>query len=119
MNAIFAAALEIETICRAKGFQFCFIGGLAVQRWGQPRMTADVDLTLLTGFGGEAPYIDALLSKLRGRIPDARQFALRYRTVVIPNVLPPKCASAAKEADARCHGGQARPEQPILRRSPA
>jgi hypothetical protein len=83
MNAIFAAALEVETICRAEGFRFCFIGGLAVQRWGQPRMTADVDLTLITGFGGEASYVDALLSKLRGRIPDARQFALRYRTLLL------------------------------------
>jgi hypothetical protein len=83
MNAIFAAALEIETLCRAEGFRFCFIGGLAVQRWGQPRMTADVDLTLITGFGNEASYVDVLLSKLRGRIPDARQFALRYRTLLL------------------------------------
>lgn len=83
MNKIFSAALEIETICRAEGFRFCFIGGLAVQRWGQPRMTADVDLTLITGFGTEAPYVDALLSKLSGRISDARAFALRHRTLLL------------------------------------
>ena len=83
MNPIFAAALEVEQICRAEGFRFCFIGGLAVQRWGQPRMTADVDLTIMTGFGGEEPYVDALLSKLRGRISDARAFALRHRTLLL------------------------------------
>jgi hypothetical protein len=83
MNKIFAAALEVETICRAAGFRFCFIGGLAVQRWGQPRMTADVDVTLITGFGNEAPYIDALLPKLHGRISDAREFALRHRTLLL------------------------------------
>lgn len=82
MNAIFEAALEIEAICRAAHFKFCFIGGLAVQRWGKPRMTADVDLTVVTGFGGEEPYVDALLAKLRGRIPDARKFALRHRTLL-------------------------------------
>lgn len=83
MNPIFGAALEVERVCREAGFRFCFIGGVAVQRWGQPRMTADVDLTVITGFGGEAPYVDALLGKLRGRLPDAREFALRHRTLLL------------------------------------
>ena len=83
MNPIFAAALEVEQICRAARFRFCFIGGLAVQRWGEPRMTADVDLTVITGFGGEEPYVDTLLGALRGRIDDARPFALRHRTLLV------------------------------------
>lgn len=83
MNAIFEAALEVETVCRTAGFKFCFIGGLAVQRWGQPRMTADVDLTVITGFGREEPYVDALLAKLHARIPDARDFALQHRTLLL------------------------------------
>jgi hypothetical protein len=33
---------------------------LAVQRWGEPRITLDVDLTVLAGYGGERPFIDAL-----------------------------------------------------------
>jgi hypothetical protein len=82
MNPIFAAALEVEKICRDAGFRFCFIGGLAVQRWGQPRMTVDVDLTVITGFGSEAPYVDTLLSRLAGRIPDARTFALQHRVLL-------------------------------------
>jgi len=44
-----------------------FIGALAVIRWGEPRLTQDVDLTILTGFGGEARYIDALLQRFTGR----------------------------------------------------
>ena len=83
MNDIFAAAVEVERIVRTAGFRFCFIGGLAVQRWGQPRMTADVDLTVITGFGSEEPYVDALLARLRGRIADAREFALRHRTLLL------------------------------------
>ena len=82
MNPIFAAALEVEQLCRSAKFRFCFIGGLAVQRWGQPRMTADVDVTVVTGFGNEEPFVDALLAGLRGRIDDAKQFALRYRTLL-------------------------------------
>ena len=83
MNPIFAAGLEVEGICRAAKLRFCFIGGLAVQRWGQPRMTADVDLTVITGFGSEQPYVDALLAALRGRIDDAKSFAMRYRTLLV------------------------------------
>jgi hypothetical protein len=82
MIAIFAAAVEVEGICRDAGFAFCFIGGLAVQRWGQPRMTADVDLTVVTGFGGEERYVDLLLTRLMPRITDARDFALRHRTLL-------------------------------------
>ena len=83
MNDLFAAAIEVERLVREAGFRFCFIGGLAVQRWGQPRMTADIDLTVITGFGDEERYVDALLAGLAGRLPDAREFALQHRTLLL------------------------------------
>jgi hypothetical protein len=67
----------------AKGWRFCFIGGIAVQRWGEPRFTADADLTLLTGFGGEESFIDALCAHFRPRRADAPQFALSSRVVLL------------------------------------
>jgi hypothetical protein len=82
-NPLFATAFEIETFCAEQGWQFFFIGGVAVQRWGEPRYTEDVDLTLLTGFGDEVSYIDSLIGRFRGRVPDARQFALRSRVVLL------------------------------------
>jgi hypothetical protein len=83
MNPIFAAAREIQEFCRARGWRFCIIGGLAVQRWGEPRLTRDVDVTLLTGFGGEPAFVDGLLSGFQPRLPDARDFALRNRVVLL------------------------------------
>ena len=83
MNPIFEAALEMEGVCRDARFSFCFIGGLAVQRWGAPRMTVDVDLTLITGFGSEGPFVDVLLGRFRGRLDDTRDFALRHRTLLL------------------------------------
>ena len=83
MNPIFAAALEIQAACDENRFSFCFIGGVAVQRWGEPRLTADVDLTLLTGFGSESPFVDALLGSFEGRLSDAREFALANRTLLL------------------------------------
>jgi hypothetical protein len=39
---------------------------MAILRWGEQRMTKEVDLTLLTGFGNEEAYIGALEKKWRG-----------------------------------------------------
>lgn len=83
MNAILEAALEVQAFCSARGWRFCVIGAIAVQRWGEPRLTQDVDVTVLSGFGSEAEFVDALLSGYRGRIPDARAFALRHRVVLL------------------------------------
>ena len=58
MNDILRAAADLQTFCEQHGWAFCFIGGLAVQRWGNPRYTQDADLTLLTGFGGEEAFIE-------------------------------------------------------------
>jgi len=58
---------------------------VAVQRWGEPRQTVDVDITLLTGFGGEEEYIRSLLTRFRPRRPDAAEFALRNRVLLVEN----------------------------------
>lgn len=83
MNGLFAAALEIQTFCRARSWGYCIIGGLAVQRWGEPRLTRDVDLTLLTGFGFEEPFVEELLGSFKGRVPDAKTFALDNRVLLL------------------------------------
>lgn len=90
MNPVYAAALELQAFCRERGWRFCFIGGIAVQRWGEPRLTVDADLTLLTGFGREEPYVDALLRAFRARTEGAREFALLRRVLLLEatNTIP-------------------------------
>jgi hypothetical protein len=83
MNPLYPAAIELQDFCQERGWSFCLIGGLAVSRWGRPRATQDVDLSLLTGFGREEEFIDALLSRYRGRRPDSRNFALSARVVLL------------------------------------
>lgn len=82
LPGVLAAAGEIQHFCRSCGWRFCFIGGVAVQRWGEPRLTQDVDLTVLTGFGGEERFVDALLGVLKPRLPEARLFALKHRVLL-------------------------------------
>ena len=83
MNPLFAAALDIQAFATLRDWKCTVIGGLAVQRWGEPRQTRDVDLTLLTGLGGEEQFVDPLIDHYRSRIPDARRFALERRVLLI------------------------------------
>lgn len=83
MVDLVAEAVRLETFLASRGWRFCFIGGLAVLHWGEPRLTRDLDVSLWTGFGGEAPYIDALLSEYSPRIGGAREFALAWRVLLI------------------------------------
>jgi nucleotidyltransferase AbiEii toxin of type IV toxin-antitoxin system len=83
VNEVIRAAAELQAVCQFQGWQFCFIGGLALQRWGEPRETVDADLTLITGFGGEEPFIQILLQHFEGRIPDAAQFARERRVLLL------------------------------------
>lgn len=83
MIEIIRAAAELQAVCEAQGWRFCFIGGLALQRWGEPRETVDVDLTLLTGFGGEERFVEVLLGRFEARIENAAQFALSRRVLLL------------------------------------
>jgi hypothetical protein len=80
---VIRAAAELQAFCESQGWRFCLIGGLALQRWGEPRETTDVDLTLLTGFGGEEPFVRKLLDHFDARIADAANFALTRRVLLV------------------------------------
>lgn len=83
LPGVLAAASDVQRFCRQQRWQFCFIGGVAVQRWGEPRLTQDVDVTILTGLGNEERFIDPLLDAFAPRRRDAREFALRHRVLLV------------------------------------
>jgi hypothetical protein len=86
-------AFRLQTFLENHHCAFCFIGGIAVQRWGEPRLTRDIDLSLLTEFGTEAILVDLLLSAYQPRIADARAFALTHLC----------CSQAASASGSMCH----------------
>lgn len=83
MLEVYRAADVLQKHCESQDWRFCLIGGLALQRWGEPRETIDVDVTLLTGFGNEESFIREILSWYEPRVPDAVGFALRNRVVLV------------------------------------
>lgn len=83
MKDLFIRARQVQDFLDAQGWRSCVIGGIAVQRWGEPRLTRDVDVTLLTGFGGEEAYVDVILQCFRLRQPEGRAFALEHRVLLL------------------------------------
>jgi hypothetical protein len=82
-NRLLEAAREIQDFCESCRWRFCFIGGIAVQHWGEARVTRDADLTIFTGIGDEPRHVDELLGRFEARIPQAREFALRHRVLLL------------------------------------
>lgn len=83
MNPLFSAAAEAQGVCEEYAWDFCFIGGLATIRWGEPRLTRDVDLTILAGFGQEQSVSATLLAHFSARLDDAGAFAAQNRVVLL------------------------------------
>ena len=83
MNKIIEAAAELQKVCQSQGWQFCFIGGLALQRWSEPRETVDVDLSLFAGFGQEQQFSAVLLKYFEPRISNAADFAQERRVLLL------------------------------------
>jgi hypothetical protein len=82
LGPVLQAALQAQAACDAAGLSSCVIGGVALQRWGEPRFTADADLSVLVEPGGEQAAVNALLSRLAPRIDDPHGFALHTRVVL-------------------------------------
>ncbi len=83
MIGLFSAGASLQQQLDARGWQFCFIGGVANYRWGTPRLTNDLDLTLLTGFGSEESFAEALLDQFESRVPEPRAFAVQNRVLLL------------------------------------
>ena len=104
VKPVFEAAREVQDFLRSSGSEFCFIGGVALQRWGQPRFTRDVDLTLLCPLGSEAETIDRVLGQFSARRSDARSFALENRVILAQTAtgIPIDVALGALDFERRC-----------------
>ncbi|MFM8477909.1 MAG: hypothetical protein ACKOEO_19165, partial [Planctomycetaceae bacterium] len=77
------AAVSLDAFLHASHLNYCLIGGIALQRWGQPRQTNDVDATVFADFGDEQPVIQLLTQRFQTRLPDAAEFALQARVLLL------------------------------------
>lgn len=79
MIDLITEASLLQDFLESKAWDFYFIGGITVQVWGQPRLTQDIDLTLLTNLQNEPAIIDEILEHYKPKFSGAGEFALTER----------------------------------------
>ncbi|MBA2433167.1 MAG: hypothetical protein H0V56_13815 [Chthoniobacterales bacterium] len=80
---VYDAAADLQRVCLNKDWRFCLIGGVALLRWSDPRMTDAADITLFTDFGEEEKFVDGLMGAFAPRVSNAREVALRGRVLLL------------------------------------
>jgi len=103
-TGVVGAAWEVQQKLSRAGLRFCFIGGLALQRWGEPRYTQDVDLTLLCPFGEELALARSLAELFQPRFDGAVEFTVGSRVFLAQTAdgTPIDIAFGAIDFELRC-----------------
>ena len=82
-QSLWRSAVELHADLDRLAYPHCFIGGVSLQRWGQPRMTEDLDLTVIVPFGQERQVAQRLLERYTSRHPSPLQFVLEARILLL------------------------------------
>lgn len=83
MNTREEATWEVHTFFSELGVPYAIIGGMAVQRWGEPRFTQDVDVTVAAPPDDLEGFVRAIVARFTSRVEDAVTFARRTRVVLV------------------------------------
>jgi hypothetical protein len=83
VNGQFEAAWQLHRFLSERNIPYVVIGGIAVQRWGEPRLTIDVDMAILLRAGAEEQRLREIATAFPPRLKDAIAFALEHRILPI------------------------------------
>ncbi|MGD2078280.1 MAG: nucleotidyltransferase [Chloroflexota bacterium] len=83
MNDLEAAAWEVHQFFTGLDLQYAVIGGFAVQHWGEPRFTGDIDLTVAAPLDDPEGFVRMVLERFSPRIDGALEFALQNRVILV------------------------------------
>ena len=84
--SLWETAIELQSYLESCDFSFCIIGGIAIQRWGEPRLTRDVDATLAIPFGSERRVAGEILKRYQSRISNPIDFAVQARILLLKDL---------------------------------
>ena len=83
MSPLDSAAWEIHTFLTELNVSYAIIGGMAVQQWGEPRFTQDIDLTVQSPLEDLEDFISKLIQQFAPRLDDSLAFAQQNRVVLV------------------------------------
>ena len=76
---ILGVAVRLCEFLETCKYTYFVIGGIAVQRWGEPRQTVDVDVTVIVEFGDEERVAKHVLQSYEARVDEPLRFAVENR----------------------------------------
>ena len=77
------AAWEVHQFLSQLGVRYAIIGGIAVQFWGEPRLTVDLDVTVVAPPDEPEALVRAIVSHFSSRHDDPIAFARETRIVPV------------------------------------
>jgi hypothetical protein len=83
---LWRSAVALQRYLDANDFRFCFIGGIALQRWGESRTTDDLDGTIWADFGNEREIAQTILRTYQSRIDNPESFSVSARILLLRDV---------------------------------
>lgn len=83
MNLQLKAILEVHKFFKKEKIPYVFIGGIALQYWGEPRFTRDIDVTILVDFKKEEEVLKKIISNFAPRISNCLEFAKENRICLV------------------------------------
>jgi hypothetical protein len=90
VNGQLEAAWQLHRFLTDRDIPYVVIDGIAVQRWGEPRLTIDVDLAILLPPEAEEQRLGEIAAMFPPRLKDGVAFALEHRVlpVDVPGASP-------------------------------
>jgi hypothetical protein len=77
-------AVEVGDFLTNHAIDYVVIGGLAVQVWGDARLTRDADLTIASSVEtGVGPLVELITAAFESRVPDPVAFARQTTMILI------------------------------------
>lgn len=77
------SVLEIHRFFSDNNIPYVVIGGIAVQYWGEPRLTQDIDVTVLMPVNDTEKFIKLVVKQFKSRVTDPIGFAKRNRMIIV------------------------------------
>jgi hypothetical protein len=83
MNQREQAAWELHMVLQEFGVAYSVIGGMAVQYWGEPRFTQDIDVTVAAPLDEPGAFLERMVERFQPRMADAVSFARKHRVLLV------------------------------------
>ena len=83
MISPYESAWELHQFLVRSGVRYAIIDGVAVQHWGEPRLTVDLDVTVSVPLDQPEAFVRAIMERFTPRHPDPTTFARQTRVVPV------------------------------------